>query len=99
MKIRINIVFIKTHHSINMIKRYHELFRRIYTIIVAKIFEINSNSILQMSFKALNDSTNLDDLIFILRVFKAYSRTIEMNAFSSTIIQRLIVMRKTINEI
>jgi hypothetical protein len=38
-----------------MIKRYHESFRRIYAIIVAKISEIDSNSILQMSFKALND--------------------------------------------
>ncbi len=66
MKIRINIVSVKTHHSINMIERYHESFRRIYAIIIAKIFKIDSNSILQMSFKAFNDLTDFDDLIFTL---------------------------------
>jgi Mg2+ and Co2+ transporter CorA len=63
MKIRINIVFIKIHHLINMIERYHKSLRRIHAIIVAKISEIDSNSMLQMSFKAFNHSTNLDDLI------------------------------------
>jgi hypothetical protein len=99
MKIRINIVLVKTHHSINMIKRYHESLRRIYAIIIAKIFEMDSNSILQMSFKAFNDSTDFDDLIFTLLVFDVYSRLTEMNVFSSTIIQRFIEMRKTMNEI
>jgi hypothetical protein len=99
MKIRINIVFVKTHHSINMIERYYESFRCIYVIIVAKIVEIDFNAILRISFKAFNNLTDLDDLIFILLVFKAYFRMIEMNVFSSTIIQRSIVMRKTMNEI
>jgi hypothetical protein len=89
----------KTHHSINMIQRYHESFRRIYDIIVAKITEIDSNAILQMFFKALNDSTNFDDLILNLFVFEAYFKIIEMNVFSSIIIQRSIVMRKTRNEV
>jgi hypothetical protein len=82
-----------------MIERYHESFRCIYAIIVAKISEIDLNSILQMSFKALNDSTNLDDLIFSLFVFEAYSKMIEINALSSTITQRSIAMRKTMNEV
>ncbi len=99
MKIRINIVFVETHHSINMIERYHESLRRIYAIIVAKIFEINSNLILQMSFKTLNDSTNLNDLIFTLLVFDVYFRMMKMNVSSFTIIQRSIVMRKTMNEV
>jgi hypothetical protein len=99
MKIRINVVFVKTHHSINMIKRYHESLRRIYAIIVAKIFEIDSNSILQMSFKTLNDSTNLNDLILTLLMFDAYFRLIKMNISSLTIIQRFIAMSKTMNEV
>ncbi len=82
-----------------MIERYHKSLRRIYAIIVAKILDIDSNSILQMSFKTLNDSTDLDDLIFTLVVFKAYFRMIEINVFSLTIIQRFIVMRKTMNEV
>jgi hypothetical protein len=61
MNIKINIVLVETHHLIEMIKRYHEFLRRVYAIIVAKIFEIDSNSILQMIFKTLNDSINFDD--------------------------------------
>jgi hypothetical protein len=82
-----------------MIERYHESLRRIYVIITAKIVEIDPNSILQMSFKTLNDSTDSDDLILTLLVFEAYLRMIEMNALSSTITQRSIAMRKTMNEV
>jgi hypothetical protein len=99
MSIRINIVSVETHHSIEMIKRYHELLRRVYAIIVAKLLEIDSNSILQMTFKALNDSIDSNDLISTLLVFDAYSRMIEINVSSSTIIQRFIAMRKAMNEI
>ncbi len=99
MNIRINIVFVEAHHSIEMIKRYHESLRRVYAIIVAKLLEIDSNSILQMIFKTLNDSINFDDLIFTSFVFDAYLRMIEMNVSTSTIIQRFIAMRKAMNEI
>jgi hypothetical protein len=99
IKIRINIVFVKIHHLINIIERCHESLRRIYIIIVAKIFEINSNAILQMFFKVLNNSTNFDDLIFTLLLFEAYSKIIEMNVLSLIIIQRLIVMHKTMNKV
>jgi hypothetical protein len=70
-----------------------------YVIIIAKISDIDSNSTLQMTFKALNDSIKLNELISTLLVFEAYLRMIEMNAFSSTIIQRFIAMRKTMNEV
>jgi hypothetical protein len=99
MRIKINIVSVETHHSIEIIKRYHESFRRVYAIIVAKLFEIDSNSALQMIFKTLNDSINLDDLILTLLVFDAYSRMIEINVSSSTITQRFIAMRRAMNKV
>ncbi len=99
MSIRINIVSIEAHHSIDMIERYHDSLRRMYAIIIAKISNINSNSTLQMTFKVLNDSIDSNDLILILLVFDAYSRMIEMNALSSSITQRSIAMRKTMNEV
>ncbi len=98
MSIKINTVSIETHHSIDMIERYHDSFRRMYVIIIAKISNIDSNSTLQMTFKTLNDSVEFNELIFTLLVFEAYSRMIEMNALSSTIIQRFIAMRKAMNE-
>ncbi len=82
-----------------MIERYHDSFRRMYVIIIAKISDIDSNSTLQMTFKALNDSIELNELISTLFVFEAYLRMIEMNVLSSTIIQRFIAMRKAMNEV
>jgi hypothetical protein len=99
MSIKVNIVSIETHHSIDMIERYHDSFRRVYAIIIAEISNIDSNSTLQMTFKVLNDSVDSNDLILILLIFDVYFRMIEINAFSSTIIQRFIAMRKTMNEI
>jgi hypothetical protein len=99
MSIRVNTVSIETHHSIDMIERYHDSLRKMYVIIIAKISDIDSNSTLQMTFKALNDSVELNELISTLLVFETYFRMIEMNALSSTITQRFIAMRKTMNEV
>ncbi len=99
MNIKVNTISIETHHSIDMIERYHNSLRRMYVIIIAKISNIDSNLTLQMTFKALNDSVELNELISTLFVFEAYLRMIEMNAFSSTIIQRFIAMRKAMNEV
>ncbi len=99
MNIRVNTISIETHHSIDMIERYHDSFRRMYAIIIAKNSNIDSNSTLQMTFKALNDFDEFNELIFTLLIFEAYLRMIEMNAFSSTITQRFIAMRKAMNEV
>jgi hypothetical protein len=71
----------------------------VYAIIIAKISNIDSNSTLQMTFKALNDFAEFNELILTLLVFETYSRMIEMNASSSTIIQRFVAMRKVMNEV
>jgi hypothetical protein len=52
-----------------------------------------------MTFKALNDFAELNELIFTLLIFEAYLRMIEMNASSSIITQRFVAMRKAMNEI
>jgi hypothetical protein len=52
-----------------------------------------------MTFKALNDSIDFNDLVSILLVFDAYSRMIEMNVSFSTITQRSIAMRKAMKEV
>ncbi len=82
-----------------MIERYYDLLRCAYVIIVFEILDIDSNSTLQMIFKILNDSTNLNDLVFILLVFDTYFRIIEINASFLTITQQSIAMRKAMKEI
>jgi hypothetical protein len=99
MKIIVKIVSVEAHHSIEMMKRYHESLRRAYSIISAEISEIDSELALQMTFKTINDSIELNDLISILLVFNVYFRMIEMNVSSSIITQRAIVMKKTMNEV
>jgi hypothetical protein len=99
MKITIKTISIETHHSIEMMKRYHDSLRRMYAIITTEISNIDLEIALQMTFKVINDSIELDELIFILLVFEAYSRMIEMNVSLSTITQRAIAMRKTMKEV
>jgi hypothetical protein len=99
MRIIVKIVSIEAHHSIEMMKRYHESLRRAYSIITTEISEIDSELTLQMTFKIINDSIEFNDLIFILLVFDVYSRMIEMNVSSSTITQRVIAMKKAMNEV
>jgi hypothetical protein len=98
MRVLVKTVFIETHHSIEMMKRYHDSLRRIYLIIAIEISDIDFEIVLQMTFKALNDSIEFDELILILLVFEIYSRMIEMNVSSLTIIQRTIAMKKIMKE-
>ena len=99
MNIMVKNVFVKVHHSIDQIEKYHGLFRRIYLIIISKIFGIDSNQNLQMTFKTINDSIGSHDLMSTLLVFGAYFRMSESDAFASNITQRSIVMKKAMNEI
>ncbi len=82
-----------------MVERYHDSLRRVYSIIVAEILDIDPNSALQMTFKALNDSAGLNGLVPILLVFGAYLRMTEMDAPSPTITQRSITIRKAMEEV
>ena len=99
MKITIKIVFVETHHWINQIERYYKSFRRIYTIIITKISDIDFELKLQIIFKIINNSIDFIELIFTLFVFDVYSRMIEMNASFFIIIQHVVTMKKTVNEI
>jgi hypothetical protein len=99
MKITIKTIFVKTHHLIEMMKRYHDLLRRVYAIITTEISNIDLEITLQMTFKVINDSIELDELIFRLLRFDVYFRMIKMNVSSSTITQRAIAMKKTMKEV
>jgi hypothetical protein len=56
-----------------MMKRYHESLRLVYSIVTIEISGIDLEMTLQIIFKVLNNSVELDDLIFTLLVFEAYS--------------------------
>ena len=66
MNIIVRNIVVETHHSIDMIEKYHDFLRRIYAIIIEKIFDIEFELILQMIFKIFNDLIDSNNLIFIL---------------------------------
>ena len=99
MRIIVKNVSIEIHHSIDQIERYHDFFRRVYLIITAEIPGIDSNLKLQMAFKVINDSVDFHDLMFTLLIFDAYFRMIELDAFSPSITQRAIAIKKAMDEI
>jgi hypothetical protein len=99
MSIIIKNVLVETHHSIEMIERYHELLRRVYSIIIVEISNINLELTLQMTFKTINDSIDLNELVSTLLIFNVYSRMIESDVSSLIITQRAVVIRKVMNEI
>jgi hypothetical protein len=72
MKITIKTIFVETHHSIEMMKRYHDSLRRVYAIITIEISNIDFEITLQMTFKVINDSIEFDELVFTLLVFDVY---------------------------
>jgi hypothetical protein len=99
MGITIKTALVEAHHSIGMVKRYHDSLRRVYAIITAEISSIDLEIALQMAFKVINDSAGLDGLVLTLLVFGVYPRMIEMDAPSSSITQRAIAMKRVMKEV
>lgn len=55
-----------------MIKHYYELLEQVYSIIIIKFLVIQSDLLLQMSFKAINNLVDPNRLVSILLVFNEY---------------------------
>ena len=85
--IKIKKILIKTYNNIGKIKRYYASLCYVYEIIRDEIRDkINSNLILQIAIKIVNNTADLNSLILILFVFKIYSRIIEELTLSPLII-------------
>jgi hypothetical protein len=66
---------------------------------MAEINGINKDTVLQMAFKAINDSAGPDGIIPTLLVYGALPRMTEYNAPSPTVLQLSAVLKKAIVEI
>lgn len=82
-----------------MVKHYHRPLRRVYSIINTEILSIEADLVLQISFKAINNSISHNELVPILFFFDTYSRMTELDVLSLSIIQCIIAMQKTIDEV
>ena len=72
MVIKVKEVPIKAHNSIRKVEWYYMPLHCVYKIISLKLKGVNEELTLQIAVKAINDSTGLNRLIFILLVFGAY---------------------------
>jgi hypothetical protein len=82
MGIKVRIIPIKAHNLVGIIKRYHGLIRRVYSIITTKIPDISKDIALQIAFKAINNIVGPNRLVLILLVYSAYLRITEHNPLS-----------------
>ncbi len=98
MTIIIKAVFVETHWSIDVVKRYHAELRRAYQMIIENL-DVDKKIALQMIIKAINDTIDFDELMFTLLIFETYSRMHVMNFSASSIIQRTMTIEKAMIEI
>lgn len=67
-------ILIKSHWLIEKIEKYYIPIYQVYNIIqVEKKYIIFKNIILQIAFKAVNDSAGFNNLVLTLLVFHTYS--------------------------
>jgi hypothetical protein len=100
MTIIIKSISMKTHWSINIMKKYHVELRKTYQMIFENLeTNINKKIILQMIVKTINDTIESNELMFILLIFEIYSRMHVMNSSISFMTQRALIIEKVMIEI
>jgi hypothetical protein len=84
---------------VGIVKRYHGLIRRAYSIIIAEIPGISKDMALQMAFKAINDIVGPNGLVLTLLVYSVYPRITEHDPLSPLVAQRALAVKKAIAEV
>ena len=72
MVIKVKEVPVKAYNSIRKVEQYYILLCYIYKIISSELKGASKELTLQMAVKAINNSTSLNRLVFILLIFSAY---------------------------
>ena len=77
---KVKIVLVEAYNSVGIVERYHSPVRRVYQIITSEVLSINKDVVLQIAFKAVNDSIGPDGLVPTLLVYKAYPRISKLDS-------------------
>jgi hypothetical protein len=101
MAIELEKVPVEAHNSIGKLERYHALLRRVYNVIAADLRGqgMNTEAILQMTIKAVNDTAGPDGLVPTLLVFSTYPQLMDSSSPSPSIAARSIAVRKAMAEV
>ena len=97
--ILIKAVLIEAHQSIRLVKRAYLALQRAYQIIINKYKDIYKELVLQIAVKAINDTASLNRLIPTLLVYRAYLRISNLDPSALSIIDRAVIIQKTMAEI
>ncbi len=90
----------EAYWSIELVKQYHAVLRRAYTVIIEDLQGIIGKEIaLQMVVKAVNNTAGPDWLVPTLLVFGTYPRMHSMDQPVPTIIQRAAAIEKAMDEV
>jgi hypothetical protein len=81
---------------VGIVKRYHKLIRRAYSIITIKILDISNDIALQMAFKAINNTTRPNRLVLTLLIYNTYLQITKHNPPSLLVAQRALAIKKAI---
>ena len=96
---KIKIIPIEAYYLVGIVEQYYNIVRRAYKIIIAEIKGINKDVVLQIAFKAINDTAGLDGIVPILLVYGALPRMSEYDPPSPLVAQRSNALRKAMEEI
>ena len=78
-------LWVEAHHFIGMVEHYHGSLQQVYSGNTTEIFGIEPNLVLQMSFKAINNSIASNGLVPILLVFGEYPKMTKFDTQSLSI--------------
>lgn len=85
----------EAHWSVGKVERYHAPLCRVFDILYSELSTtISDDDILQMSFKALNDTINKKGLVPTLLVFGTYPRITSSSPSSASISKRAQAVKK-----
>lgn len=91
---------IKAHWSIEKVEKYYASICQVYNIIQAETKSIISkNAMLQIIFKAVNDTADLDGLVLTLLVFGTYPCIVTNSLPSTFQQQRANAMTKAMSKL
>lgn len=98
MAIIIKNVLIEVHQFIGMVKHYHGLLQKIYSIITTEIPSIQPDLALQMFFKVINHLLDPNGLVLILLIFGIYLMITEQDTTFLSKIKHAMAIQKAMDK-
>ena len=99
--IEVEKVPVEAHNSIDKLEQYYVPLRRVFQVIIGDLHgqDVNNESILQMTVKAVNNTAGPDGLVSTLLVFSTYPRLSDTLSSLPSIATQAIIICKAMVEV